>query len=228
MVCDRFAGVLASKGRLRTWGVLVLMLAASTARAQEGSLPPPPAPAPAPHAGWRPRVVRDGTLSLGAQGEYGTLLGTSGFGQSYNHGPALGVRIRYRFAEDQAFGISFESQRFNVKHDTTVPLDPDYLTAITTTAEYYNYFQTRSRTPQYLMIGAGLLQTRRHLNDAEVDFPGDGGVLSLGAGAEYWWKRTLTFDLSLRYNALIHSDNGSTSLSHGVAAGLGFQFYTSK
>jgi len=228
MVCECFAGVCASKGRLRSRGAvgaLVLMLATSTAWAQEGSLPPPPAP----HTtGWRPRVVRDGTLSLGLQGEYGSFVGTSGFGQSYNHGPALGVRIRYRFAEDQAFGISFESQRFNVKHDTTVPTDPKYLTAITTTAEYYNYFQTRSRTPQYLMIGAGLLQTRRHLNDSEIDFPGDGGVLSLGAGAEYWWKRTFSFDLSLRYNGFIHSDNGSTSLSHGVQAGLGFEFYTSK
>jgi hypothetical protein len=59
-------------------------------------------------------------------------------------------------------------------------------------------------------------------------FPGDGGVISVAAGAEYWWKRTLTFDMSLRYNGFIHNDNGSTTLTHGIQAGLGFEFYTSK
>jgi opacity protein-like surface antigen len=222
MLFDHFAGVGASKGSWWMWGALALVLAASTARAQDA--PPPPAPP----SGFRPRVVREGTLSLGAQGQYGTFLGNSGFGAEYNHGPSLGVRVRYRFAEDQAFGVSFEGQRFDVKVDSASTTAPKYLTAITTTAEYYNYFQTRSRTPQYLMIGAGLLQTRRHLNDSEIDFPGDGGVLLLGAGAEYWWKRTLTFDLSIRYNGFIHNTNGTTSLTHGVQAGLGFEFYTSK
>jgi opacity protein-like surface antigen len=222
MLFDHFAGVRASKGRWWMWGALALVLAASTARAQDSS------PPPAPPSGFRPRIVREGTLSLGMQGEYGSFIGTSGFGEEFNHGPALGVRVRYRFAEDQAFGISFEGQRFDSKVDSVSIFAPKYLSAITTTAEYYNYFQTRSRTPQYLMIGAGLLQTRAHLNDGETTFPGDGGVISVAAGAEYWWKRTLTFDLSLRYNGFIHNDNGSTTLTHGVQAGLGFEFYTSK
>jgi len=222
MVFDHIAGLHASKGRWWMWGALAMILAASTARAQESS------PPPAPPSGFRPRVVREGTLSLGMQGEYGTFLGNSGFGADFNHGPALAVRVRYRFAEDQAVGVSFEGQRFNVKAPSDSAFGTDYLSAITTTFEYYNYFQTRSRTPQYLMIGAGLLQTREHLNDSEVDFPGDGGVISLGAGAEYWWKRTLTFELSLRYNGFIHNDNGSTTLTHGVQGGLGFHFYTSK
>jgi opacity protein-like surface antigen len=222
MLFDRFAGFRASKGRWRMWGALVLVLAASTARAQESS------PPPAPPSGFRPRVVREGTLSLGMQGEYGTMLGNSGFGAEYNHGPSLAVRVRYRFAEDQAVGVSFEAQRFDAKVDSVSEFAPKYLNALTTELEYYNYFQTRKRTPQYLMIGAGLLQTRRHLNDSEVDFPGDGGVLTLGAGAEYWWKRTLTFELSLRYNGLIHNDNGTTNVTHSMQAGLGFHFYTSK
>jgi len=222
MFFDHIAGLRASNSRWWMWGALAMILAASTARAQDET------PPPAPPTGWRARVVREGTLSLGMQGEYGSFLGNSGFGAEFNHGPALAVRLRYRFAEDQAVGISFEGQRFDAKFDSTSEFAPKYLNAITTTLEYYNYFQTRSRTPQYLMIGAGLLQTRRHLNDSETDFPGDGGVLSLGAGAEYWWKRTLTFEFSLRYNGFIHSDNGKTSVTHGVQAGLGFQFYTSK
>jgi opacity protein-like surface antigen len=222
MFFDRFAGLRASKGRWWMWGVLAMILAASTARAQDETQPPPP-----PTTGWKPRIVREGTLSLGLQGEYGSLIGNSGFGAEYNHGPAIAVRVRYRFAEDQAVGFSFEGQRFDAKVDSADAFAPKYLNAITTEIEYYNYFQTRSRTPQFLMIGAGLLQTRRHLNDSETDFPGDGGVISLGAGAEYWWKRTLTFELSLRYNGFIHNDNGTTSLTHGVQAGLGFHYYTS-
>jgi len=213
----------ASKGRWWMWGALAVILAASTARAQDTS------PPPAPPSGFRPRVVRDGTLSLGMQGQYGTLVGTSGFGAEYNHGPSLGVRVRYRFAEDQAVGVSFETQRYDAKVDSAGQFAPKWLNAITTSIEYYNYFQTRKRTPQYLMIGAGLLQSRRHLNDSEVDFPGDGGVIILGAGAEYWWKRTLTFELSARYNGFIHSnETGATTLTHGFQAGIGFHFYTSK
>jgi opacity protein-like surface antigen len=221
MFFDHIAGLRASNGRWWMWGVLAMILAASTAQAQE-------TPPPAPPAGFRPRVVREGTLSLGMQGEYGSFLGNSGFGAEFNHGPAIAVRVRYRFAEDQAVGVSFEGQRFDAKVDSVSEFAPKYLNAITTTLEYYNYFQTRSRTPQYLMLGAGLLQTREHLNDSETTFPGDGGVISLGAGAEYWWKRTLTFELSLRYNGFIHSDNGKTNVTHGVQAGLGFEFYTSK
>src|SRR5262249_17820266 len=89
MSFDHFSVVRASKGRLGMWGALVLVLAASTARAQDSSPPPAPAPTPAPKTGFRPRVVREGTLAIGMQGEYGTFLGTSGFGQSFNHGPSI-------------------------------------------------------------------------------------------------------------------------------------------
>jgi opacity protein-like surface antigen len=190
----------------------------STAFAQE----------PAPTGGFRPRVVREGTLSLGLQGQYGTLLGHTGFGAVYDRGPGLGVRVRYRFGEDQAFGASFEAQRFDAKNPSQGPLEPSWLQAITTTAEYYQYFRTRKRTPQYLLIGAGLAQTRRHLENGEVDFPGDGGVLTLGGGTEYWFRRTLTFDLSARYYGFIKGENGSTRVTHGVQAALGLHYYTSR
>jgi hypothetical protein len=173
--------------------------------------------------------VRDGTLSLGLQGQYGTLFAGTGFADEYNHGLGLAVRVRYRIGEDQAVGVSFEGQRTDAKKDPVGPFDPAWLQSITTTIEYYQFFRTRKRTPQYLMIGGGLLQTRRHLNDGEIDFPGDGGALTVGAGTEYWWKRTLTFDFSVRYYGLIKGeDNGTTSLTHGVRGAIGFHYYTSK
>lgn len=215
----RFRGGCASNGQWWVWGLVACVLGwGSTAMAQE----------PAPTGGFRPRVVREGTLSLGLQGQYGSALGHTGFGADFDHGAGLGVRVRYRFGEDQAFGVSFETQRFDAKNPSTGPLDPTWMQAITTTAEYYQYFRTRKRAPQYLLLGAGLVQLRRHLEGGEADFPGDGGVITLGGGTEYWWRRTLSLDLSVRYYGMIKGDNGKTSLTHGVQAGLGFHYYTSR
>ena len=224
MSFGRFWGGFASKGRWM-WGALAAAIAvASPVWAQET-----PQPSPPPKAGFRPRVVRDGTLSLGMQGGYGTLFAGTGFADEFNHGWGLAVRVRYRLNEDQAVGVSFEGQHLDAKRDPDNPTDPAWLQDLTTTVEYYQFFRTRKRTPQYLLIGAGLLQTRRHLQDGEIDFPGDGGAITVGAGTEYWWKRTLTFDLSLRYYGYIKGeDSGATSLTHGVRAALGFHYYTSK
>jgi hypothetical protein len=86
----------------------------------------------------------------------------------------------------------------------------------------------RRRSPRYLFLGAGLLQTRRKLVSGETDFPGDGGVITFGGGTEIWWKRTFAFDLMLRYSGYIKNFEGSTDLTHTLQLGVGFQFYTSK
>jgi len=122
-------------------------------------------------------------------------------------------------------GVSFESQRYNAKVAPVSALDPRWLQCITTTAEYYQYFNVRKRTPQYLLAGAGLLQTHAELNDGETDFPGDGGVVTVGGGSEYWWKRTVSLDLSLRYYGMIRNHE---HLAHAVQVAAGFHFYTSR
>jgi len=189
------------------------------AAAQESSETAPPP------SGFQPRIVREGTLSLGAQAGYGSFIVSNGFGRDFNTGLDLAVRVRYRTSRDQALGVSFEAQRYDAKKDPADPFDPKWLQCVTTTVEYYQYFNVRKRAPQYLLAGAGLLQTHEELNDGETDFPGDGGVITAGGGTEYWWKRVVSIDLSLRYYAMIRNHE---HLAHAVQVAGGFHFYTSK
>lgn len=208
-------------------GVVVALLLLGAAPA--GAQAPPPIPGgPEPGEGFRPRIVREGTVSLGGQAQYGTYFARTGFGRVYGAGPGMAVRLRYRTSRETALGISFEAQRMNADDDPVEDLDPEWLRTITTTLEYYQYFAVKKRTPRYLLAGAGLAQTRRRLNNGETDFPGDAGVLTLGGGTEIWWKRWFTIDLSLRYYMFARSRDGVWDLSHNVQAAAGVQFYTSK
>jgi len=183
-------------------------------------------------AEWRPRVVRKGTLSLGLYGQGATILGGGELGSDFGFGPGLGARLRYRTSRESALSFNFAAQTYKA-NDGTFTADSiavDNLTAITTTVEYVQYFRVRKRAPRYVLIGAGLLQTRRNLANDLTEFPGDGGVLTVGAGTEIWWKRTFSFDLALRYNAYIKSKEfeDGTDVTSTLEISLGFQFYTSR
>lgn len=185
-------------------------------------------PAADSRAEWQPRIVREGTLSLGLMVQGGGILAGEEFSDTFGPGLGIGVPLRYRIGRESAFGITFAAQRYDAKERGLELEDPTYLTALTTTVEYYQYFRVRRRSPRYLFIGAGILQTRRKLESGETDFPGDGGVITLGGGTELWWKRTFAFDLMLRYSGYIKNFEGSTDFTHTLQLGLGFQFYTSK
>jgi len=200
------------------WPVCVLAVAIATLSI----------PAADSRAEWQPRIVREGTLSLGLMVQGGGFLAGKEFSDTFGPGLGIGVPLRYRIGRESAFGITFAAQRYDAKEWGLELEDPTYLTALTTTVEYYQYFRVRRRSPRYLFIGAGILQTRRKLESGETDFPGDGGVITLGGGTELWWKRTFAFDLMLRYSGYIKNFEGSTDFSHTLQLGLGFQFYTSK
>lgn len=185
-------------------------------------------PARQSRAEWQPRIVREGTLSLGLMAQGGFIVAGKEFSDIYDFGLGLGVPLRYRIGRESALGITFAAQRYDAKEKGLELDDPKYMTALTTTVEYYQYFRVRRRSPRYLFIGAGLLQTRRKLESGETDFPGDGGVITLGGGIEFWWKRSLAFDLMLRYSGYVKNYEGSTDFTHTLQLGLGFQFYTSK
>lgn len=208
-----------------TLGAFVAVVWIAPASAQE----PPPLPGAAPAGtGWRPRIVREGTVSLGGQAQYGTFFANTGFGRDYDAGPGMTIRLRYRTSRETALGLSFEGQRMNATEDPVASDDPDWIRGIVTTFDYYQYFRVKKRAPRYLVAGAGLVQTRRQLQNGETEFPGDAGVVTLGAGTEIWWKRGITFDLSARYYLFASGGDGAVELSHNVQAALGFQLYTSK
>lgn len=209
--------------RSRRWLVVLsassvlAVLAPGSARAQQ-----PPSDAPAPATSWRARPVRQGTVSLGGQMLYGSLLGGT-FSDDFNNGIGLGFGLRYRTSSDAALAVSFEAHNFGVKVPSDSAAGHDRLQIIVTTLDYIKYGATRSRMPRYVTIGVGLAQTRITDNDDEKEFPGDGGVFKVGAGLEYWGWRTLSLELGVRYDGVLLR----SKLNHDVQVGLGFNFYTS-
>ena len=177
---------------------------------------------------FTPRPVREGTLSFGLMGQGGALLGGGDLGSVYDIGPGMSARLRYRTSRESALGLTFEAQRFDAKQKPMTPDDPEWIRSVNAIFEYYQYFRVQQRAPRYLMAGVGLMQLRRRLETEEVDFPGDGAIFVLGGGTEAWWGRSLSVDVSLRYNGMLRGVEGSTQFSHAVTLGLGFQFYTSR
>jgi len=182
-----------------------------------------PAGTPAAPTGFRPRPVRSGTVALHGGALYGTLVGSGNFADTFNHGLGLDFGLRYRNSAESSLGISFESHQFDAKVEADSAAAPKKLQMVMTTLDYYRHYSVRSRTPRYLVIGAGLMQSRQTDMNDEKEFPGDGGVFKLGGGFEYWANRTLTLDVGLRYYGVL----SQSSLNHDIQAALGINFYTS-
>ncbi len=181
-----------------------------------------PAPTVEP-TGFRPRPVRAGTVALHGSAMYGTLLGSGRFAEDFDHGLGMGFGLRYRNSSESSLGIAFESHQFDAKAPGDSATAPKKLQMVMTTLDYYRHYSVRTRTPKYLVLGAGLMQSRQTDQNDEKEFPGDGGVFKLGGGFEYWANRTLTFDFGLRYYGVL----SESSLNHDVQAALGINFYTS-
>ena len=201
--------------------VAPLLGAVAPAAAQDTATP---APAPGTiETGFRPRPVRAGTVALHGSALYGVLVGSGRFADEFNHGLGVGFGLRYRNSNQSSLGIAFESHQFDAKAPGDSAAAPKKLQMIMTTLDYYRHYSVRSRTPRYLVIGAGLMQSRRTDQDDVREYPGDGGVFKVGGGFEYWANRTLTFDVGLRYYGVL----SESSLNHDIQAAVGINFYTS-
>ncbi len=205
--------------------VALVLIALSLGSIARPALAQDKAAAPAAATSWRPRPVRQGTVSLGGQLLYGSLLGGA-LAHDFNGGPGAAFNVRYRTASDQAIGVSFEAHNFAAGSgiaagDSTQFLDR--LQVIVTTLDFTKFAGVRSRVPKYVQLGAGLAQTRETDKSGGKYYPGDGGVFKVGAGLEYWMNRTLSLDLGVRYHGVLLR----SKLNHDVQVGLGFNFYTS-
>ena len=182
-----------------------------------------PAPDAALQPAFRPRIVRPGTVALHGGATYGSLLGSGRFADRFDRGIGLAFALRYRNSQETSFGLGFEAHNFDAKVDADSAAAPKSLQLVATTLDFYRHFNVRTRTPRYLVVGAGLVQSRQTDKNDEREFPGDGGVVKLGGGIEYWANRGLTIDFGLRYYGVL----SQSSLNHDVQAALGFNFYTS-
>jgi hypothetical protein len=203
---------------------MIVLLCLAGFAAPVGAQEPAPQPAPAAESGFRPRLVREGTVSLHGAASYGKLMGGGRFSDVFDAGLGAAFGIRYRSDRNAAFGLSFESHHFEAKDDTPdSTFAPVSLQIVVTTLDYYHYSNVRGRTPRYWVIGAGLAQTRQTDADDEKEFPGDGGVFKVGGGVEYWMSRTITAELAIRYHGVF----SQSELNHDLQAMLGVAFYTS-
>jgi hypothetical protein len=170
-------------------------------------------------------LPRPGQVGLSGTGEFGTLLNSGDLGKVFGSGAGLSVRLRYRLRYERALGLSFESQKLDVRdpapaESLTAPLQ---LSVLLSGIEFYQMFKTRTRTQPMLSVGAGLAQFHREHNDGEFSYPGDGVYVSLAGGVERYFYRSLAFDVSTRYIGLFHE--GKTD--HDVQAAVGIIFYAS-
>jgi len=178
-------------------------------------------------------LPRAGQVGVGVQGGYGLLLSSGQLGDTFGSGPTFAVRLRYRMRYERGLGLSFESQQLDAREapgrfDLTDPatVAPDKLSLVASGVEFYQMFDTRSRTVKMLMVGAGIAQVRVDLNTGETSFAeedgaGDGTYLSLGAGVERFVFRSWAWDLSFRYLAVFKGGE----VTHDQQVALGAIFY---
>ncbi len=168
---------------------------------------------------------RPGTLSLGIQGQYGTIVGPSDMASEFNHGGGFAIRIRYALGGPQAFGISFESQTFGPDPGATdVQPGPDRLKFSNASLEYIRYFNRGEGRSQYFVAGGGLFHPSEKRTDGSIAVRSDGLILIVGGGMEAFIRRTTAIDLSLRANALLGGDGVSAT----IEAAVGPHFYLIK
>lgn len=206
---------------MRGWAVLVGALAVA-------------APSGAARGQGNIVLPRAGQVGLSGQGGFGTLLEGGLLGDEFGGGGAFGVRLRYRMRYERAIALSFESQRLEARDPGRADgaflpiLDDTTLTrqrAVLTLAgvELFQMFGTRTRNPRMLGIGAGLAQLSARLSNGETQYPkaGDGVYLSAIAGTEYFFWRSLAWDLGVRYFAVFHDGKAN----HDVQGSAGIIFY---
>jgi hypothetical protein len=177
------------------------------------------------HAEWIVVPPRPGQVGLGVQAQYGTLLKSGSFGEEYSSGPGVAVRVRYRLRYERAIGMSFESQGFDARVDPAGDYDPLKSSFFTAGVEFYQMFNTRTRTTKMLSLGAGLAKISVKLNDGETAFPsgGDGVFVSAGAGVEHFFWQGLAYDVSTRYMTVIQD----RKVNHDFQVSVGLIVYAS-
>jgi hypothetical protein len=169
---------------------------------------------------------RPGTLSLGAQAQYGGIFGPSDFAEDFNRGWGFAIRIRYALGGPQAIGISFENQTFNADASAIEPGNPsvpEKLKLANVTVDYLRYFNRGQGNSQYIVAGLGLYHPSE-VRSTGLSSASDGLILAFGGGAEFFALRTTSIDLSLRANALF----GGDAVSATIEAAVGFHHYLIK
>jgi hypothetical protein len=211
-----------------------LLLAAPAAGAAPLSFPHPllgleafarqPAPTPTTPKALK-RRLRPGTISLGIQGQYGGIAGSSELERHFDAGPGYGIRFRYQLSRQSALSFSFEHQRYEpvsvLAPAPILPL-PDSTLVITTVAvEGMGYIHRDRETVPYLLGGFGFASPDVRYQDAGTRRVNEGPFLVLGAGIERFLRERFSIDASLRGFGQI----GNSELTLTTQLALGIHLY---
>lgn len=181
-------------------------------------------------------VPRAGQVGIGLNGSFGALADGGSLGQEFGSGFGMGVRLRYRMRYERAIGLSFDMHQLDSRKlgfpegaflgprsasDSLLTRDRVMLNL--TGFDFYQMFDTRSRTVKWVSLGAGLAQVSAKLSDGETQYPigGDGTFLGVGAGIERFVFRSWALDFSARYQAVFFD----SSVNHNMQATAGVIFY---
>jgi len=179
-------------------------------------------------------LPRSGQVGIGVSGSFGTFLPVGELGNEFGSGPGLSVKLRYRMRFERAIGLTFDAERMNSRDPsgaagafdslTDAPaVLRDYMKMVTAGFEFYQLFNTRERTVQYLSAGAGLAQITAHLTDGETQVPiaGDALFVSFGAGFERFFFHSWAWDMNFKYKPVLHDGK----VNHDLQAQIGLMFY---
>jgi hypothetical protein len=167
------------------------------------------------------RRQRSNTISLGVQGSFGMVRGTSRLSDGFSHGPGYAFRFRYMLAPSFALGFSFENQRFNDRGGapSTIPGASDSTIVMTTVSAEGIYFLHREREAHpYFLGGFG------HASPDIVDEvlgsarANEGLYVVLGAGLERFMRPRFSLDFTIRGYGMI-SNSEFTSFAQ-ICAGI--------
>lgn len=140
------------------------------------------------------RIERKGTVGLSGGGSYAVMKGDSRYGTGFDTGVGLNLGLRYVLGPHWSMGVSFQSQAYDgVPSDT---LRKVQMTDIS--VDTYFYRDRQADASQYVVLGVGFYRPEIHVSDSEISFPGENLRLSLGVGAEIFFRENWGLELSGR------------------------------
>lgn len=182
---------------------------------------PPPVP---PRRGPVMRRMRPNTLSLGIQGQYGSLRGGSRLADGFDHGPGYAFRFRYMLTSSTALGFSFEHQRFgSIQPPLNEPAQfADSHVVVTTVSSEMVFYLHRDRDAHpYFLVGFGYASPDIVFTEDIATRANEGVFLTGGVGFERFIRPRFSIDGSLRvYGEIANSE--FTSIGE---ASLGIHVY---
>ena len=186
----------------------------------------------AAHAASSIVLPRAGQVGVAFVGQFGSFLESGGLGDEFGSGPGFGVRVRYRMRYERGIGLSFENQRMEARDPSSAETAfsaledsarRERLHMVTAGVDFFQFFDTRSRTVKQVNVGLGLAQPSARLSTTEIQYPiiGDGFYLSAGAGVERFFFRSWAYDIGARYMAVFHDGK----VNHDLQGSIGVILY---